>query len=213
MSRRNNPNSLRAVCPLRASRFALVADCCAISRTTSVILIQPLDSKCKKPRYCEAFGFGAQRRNRTTDTRIFNPLLYRLSYLGISLLLLANVVFSTRRVLNPQWLCRVKSKVSLLWYKALCLVVILVGEEFVHLCLQILSVLWVHHAELLLVDQHGLLLLPLLPGLLGDVLEDVLALGAGVGRGVEAWKLFLVFSTKDGAGHAYSFIWGQTACG
>ena len=25
---------------------------------------------------------GAQRRNRTTDTRIFNPLLYRLSYLG-----------------------------------------------------------------------------------------------------------------------------------
>ena len=26
---------------------------------------------------------GAQRRNRTTDTRIFNPLLYQLSYLGI----------------------------------------------------------------------------------------------------------------------------------
>jgi hypothetical protein len=25
---------------------------------------------------------GAQGRNRTTDTRIFNPLLYRLSYLG-----------------------------------------------------------------------------------------------------------------------------------
>jgi len=28
------------------------------------------------------FISGAQRRNRTTDTRIFNPLLYRLSYLG-----------------------------------------------------------------------------------------------------------------------------------
>ena len=27
--------------------------------------------------------YGAQRRNRTTDTRIFSPLLYRLSYLGI----------------------------------------------------------------------------------------------------------------------------------
>src|ERR1700683_4897705 len=27
---------------------------------------------------------GAQGRNRTTDTRIFSPLLYRLSYLGIS---------------------------------------------------------------------------------------------------------------------------------
>jgi hypothetical protein len=27
---------------------------------------------------------GAQGRNRTTDTRIFNPLLYQLSYLGFS---------------------------------------------------------------------------------------------------------------------------------
>ena len=27
---------------------------------------------------------GAQGRNRTTDTRIFSPLLYRLSYLGVS---------------------------------------------------------------------------------------------------------------------------------
>gem|GEM_PF-3049044 len=27
---------------------------------------------------------GAQGRNRTTDTRIFSPLLYRLSYLGFS---------------------------------------------------------------------------------------------------------------------------------
>ncbi len=26
---------------------------------------------------------GAQGRNRTSDTRIFNPLLYQLSYLGI----------------------------------------------------------------------------------------------------------------------------------
>jgi hypothetical protein len=34
--------------------------------------------------YVEAFCFnnGAQTRNRTTDTGIFNPLLYRLSYLG-----------------------------------------------------------------------------------------------------------------------------------
>lgn len=27
---------------------------------------------------------GAQRQNRTADTGIFNPLLYRLSYLGVS---------------------------------------------------------------------------------------------------------------------------------
>ena len=26
--------------------------------------------------------YGAQRRNRTADTGIFNPLLYQLSYLG-----------------------------------------------------------------------------------------------------------------------------------
>jgi hypothetical protein len=35
---------------------------------------------------CSLLGFlevhGAQGRNRTVDTRIFNPLLYRLSYLG-----------------------------------------------------------------------------------------------------------------------------------
>ena len=30
------------------------------------------------------FLYGAQRRNRTTDTGIFSPLLYRLSYLGIN---------------------------------------------------------------------------------------------------------------------------------
>ena len=38
--------------------------------------------KSKKPRFLGAFCFylGGLGRNRTTDTRIFNPLLYRLSY-------------------------------------------------------------------------------------------------------------------------------------
>ena len=40
--------------------------------TESVILELGFDSS----------GNGAQGRNRTTDTRIFNPLLYQLSYLG-----------------------------------------------------------------------------------------------------------------------------------
>jgi integrase len=40
---------------------------------------RPLATRCKKP------IFGAQSRNRTSDTWIFSPLLYRLSYLGISL--------------------------------------------------------------------------------------------------------------------------------
>jgi hypothetical protein len=49
---------------------------------------------------------GAQRRNRTTDTGIFNPLLYRLSYLGLSgaystiyvgVLQLFRVIFSSKK--------------------------------------------------------------------------------------------------------------------
>ncbi len=43
--------------------------------------------KRKKPTHSVGFSYnGAQTRNRTTDTRIFNPLLYRLSYLGKSFL-------------------------------------------------------------------------------------------------------------------------------
>jgi hypothetical protein len=42
----------------------------------------------KAARHPQPFEFseenrGAQRRIRTTDTRIFNPLLYQLSYLGL----------------------------------------------------------------------------------------------------------------------------------
>ncbi len=38
----------------------------------------------KTPSVCWAFlDFGGLGRNRTTDTRIFNPLLYQLSYQAI----------------------------------------------------------------------------------------------------------------------------------
>ena len=50
----------------------------------SVVLIQSLYPITKKPRKCEALDNGAQGRNRTADTGIFNPLLYQLSYLGKS---------------------------------------------------------------------------------------------------------------------------------
>ena len=47
---------------------------------------------------------GAQGRNRTTDTRIFNPLLYRLSYLGVKYLFSATCISTSllrsRAVLN-----------------------------------------------------------------------------------------------------------------
>ena len=35
----------------------------------------------RKRKDCMYFGAIGQRRNRTADTRIFSPLLYRLSYL------------------------------------------------------------------------------------------------------------------------------------
>jgi hypothetical protein len=42
--------------------------------------------------------YGARRRNRTTDTRIFNPLLYQLSYPGvISTVLFMSVVSDTSK--------------------------------------------------------------------------------------------------------------------
>ncbi len=44
-----------------------------------------LRRKAKSPETLQFRGFGihgAQGRNRTADTGIFNPLLYRLSYLG-----------------------------------------------------------------------------------------------------------------------------------
>ena len=46
---------------------------------------------------------GAQRRNRTADTGIFNPLLYQLSYLGKS-----EVVTSERPRIKPSRPCVVK---------------------------------------------------------------------------------------------------------
>ena len=47
----------------------------------------------KKAPFRSFYLDGAQGRNRTTDTRIFNPLLYQLSYLG-------NRVFNEGAVLN-----------------------------------------------------------------------------------------------------------------
>ena len=41
---------------------------------------------------------GAQRRNRTTDTGIFSPLLYRLSYLG-------KLKMAEREGFEPSWAC------------------------------------------------------------------------------------------------------------
>ena len=41
-------------------------------------------------------NFGGQGRNRTADTRIFNPLLYRLSYLAKEVCIVAAGLVSSR---------------------------------------------------------------------------------------------------------------------
>ena len=46
-------------------------------------------------------GNGASGRNRTSDTRIFNPLLYQLSYLGISDTI-QHPIWRRGRDLNPR---------------------------------------------------------------------------------------------------------------
>src|SRR5690606_13952776 len=50
------------------------------------------------------------------------------------------------------------------------------------------------------------MLLPLFPGLLRHVVEDVLALGAGIWRAVQAGQFLFVLAAEHGAGHESSPI-------
>ncbi len=43
-----------------------------------------------------ASNSGGQRRNRTTDTRIFNPLLYQLSYLANESISIATIPYKSK---------------------------------------------------------------------------------------------------------------------
>ena len=71
-------------CGLRAN--ALVAHCCRSESNHIGGSHPPQHTISNAPRFTRLLNYGAQGRNRTTDTRIFNPLLYRLSYLGEVLL-------------------------------------------------------------------------------------------------------------------------------
>src|SRR5262245_6462535 len=59
-------------------------DC--LERTTKWFVPPLGHTKQKRHPLGVPFLFGGQGRNRTTDTRIFNPLLYQLSYLAFVLL-------------------------------------------------------------------------------------------------------------------------------
>src|SRR5690606_25849687 len=88
---------------------------------------------------------------------------------------------------------------------------VLAGEELVHLGLEELAVLGVHHVQPALVDQHGLVRLPFVPGLLRHVVVDVLALGAGVGRAIEAGQVLVVLAAVDGTAHDSSPAFSASA--
>ena len=47
-----------------------------------IVFRLPINAKKPKQRRLFRLEFGGQRQDRTADTRIFNPLLYRLSYLA-----------------------------------------------------------------------------------------------------------------------------------
>lgn len=74
-------------------------------------------------------------------------------------------------------------------------------EEFLHLALQVLPRLRLDGAQPVLVDQHGLVGKPLLPGLLRHVLVDALAELAGVRLVVQAIGRDAEQGAVDGAGH------------
>src|SRR5690606_1526479 len=145
---------------------------------------------------------GAQRRNRTADTRIFNPLLYRLSYLGNGALLngFRGYVSSAAWKMIPfvQPLTRRSLRRR---HVTLGLSVIFTGEEFLHLGLQEAPILGIHHVQTTFVDQHRLVSLPFIPGFLRNIVVDSLALRSRIGRTLETWKLLLVLATHHRAGH------------
>ena len=63
-------------------------------------------------------------------------------------------------------------------------------KEPVALFVQILTGFFVHQVKMLFVDEHGLNVLPFEPGLLGDVIEDLLTFGAWEGLCIQAGQVF-----------------------
>src|SRR5437763_16029300 len=82
-------------------------------------------------------------------------------------------------------------------------------EMILHLPLQVLTCALVREVQPVLVDQHRLLLQPLLPGFLADALVDALAQFAGIGGKVETLGVATELDAVDGACHSRLLvIWG-----
>src|SRR5690242_18822528 len=78
-------------------------------------------------------------------------------------------------------------------------------EVVLHLALQVFACALVGQVQAVLVDQHRLLLEPLLPGFLADAFVDALAQLAGIGREVEALGFAAELDALDGACHHASW--------
>src|SRR3954454_5772854 len=77
-------------------------------------------------------------------------------------------------------------------------------EVVLHLALEVLAGALVRQVQPVLVDQHGLLLEPLLPGFLADAVVDPLAQFAGIGGKVEALGFATELDAVDRAWHSRS---------
>jgi hypothetical protein len=102
-------------------------------------------------------------------------------------------------VLNA-FLAKLVTRSARLRHEALGLLDVAVLEAL-HLLPQVLTRLGIDEAQVLLVDQRGLMRLPFEPGLLRDVLVDVLAEFAGQRWALEPGKFLLILAAEDRAAH------------
>ena len=66
---------------------------------------------------------------------------------------------------------------------------------------QVFAVTGIGQIQTVFIDDHRLQLDPLLPGFLGDVLENLLADGAGQGREVQPLGFLAQLDAIDGSAH------------
>ena len=80
VSAQADPSACARSAPARGLRHVQGSPLDCLERTTRWFPSAPGHPKRKRRPLGAPFAFGGLGRNRTTDTRIFNPLLYQLSY-------------------------------------------------------------------------------------------------------------------------------------
>src|SRR5690554_2825517 len=81
------------------------------------------------------------------------------------------------------------------------------GKVLFHFTHDVFAVLGIHHVQVAFVDDHGLVVLPFIPGFLRDILVDVLATAAGEGRLGQAGQFFFMQATHYGTAHQMLLGW------